>query len=165
VKQREERRAVAVPRPRSGRRRLSFKAWLLAHGRNQQADRWRYRNRPFPPAPPPPPDTNPGEALAAYAAHWEIQRQKNARLAALAAGMALFGKVLSPPPESSSRLDARVALFMRMEGHGKEAVAEAIQLAAPGITRRGKARLAAVCRAHGELRLRHGRRYGTDEKR
>jgi hypothetical protein len=131
VKQREERRAVAVPRPRSGRRRQSFKAWLLTHGRNQQADRWRYRNRPFPPAPPQPPDTNPGEALAAYAAHWEIQYKQNARIAALAAGMALFGKVLSPPPESSSRLDAKVALLMRMEGHSRENVAEAIRLAAP----------------------------------
>jgi hypothetical protein len=133
VKQREERRAAAVPRPRSGRRRQSFKAWLRAHGRNQQADRWRYRNRPYSPAPPPPPDTNMGEALAAYAAHWEIQRQKNARLAALAAGMALFGKVLSPPPESSSRLDARVALFMRLEGHSRENVAEAIRLFAPEV--------------------------------
>jgi hypothetical protein len=45
--------------------------------------------------------------------------------------MALFGKVLSPPPESSSRLDARVALLLRTEGYGKEAVAEAIRLSAP----------------------------------
>jgi hypothetical protein len=133
VKQREERRAAAVPRPRSGRRRQSFKAWLRAHGRNQQADRWRYRNRPFSPAPPPPPDTNTGEALAAYAAHWEIQHKQNARIAALAAGMALFGKVLSPPPESSSRLDARVALFMRVEGHSRENVTEAIRLSAPEV--------------------------------
>jgi hypothetical protein len=132
MKQREERRAATVPRPRPGRRRQSFKAWLLAHGRNQQADRWRYRNRQFSPTPPPPPlDTKPSEALSAYAAHWEIQRQKNARLATLAAGMALFGKVLSPPPESSSRLDAKVALFMRMEGHSRENVTEAIRLSAP----------------------------------
>ena len=133
VKQREERRALAVPRPRSGRRRQSFKAWLLAHGRNQQADRWRYRNRPFSPAPPPPPGTNPGEALAAYAAHWEIQRKQNARLIALAAGLALFGKVLSPPPESSSRLDAKVALLMRTDGHSREDVTEAIRHCAPEI--------------------------------
>jgi hypothetical protein len=88
--------------------------------------------------PPPPPDTNPGEALAAYAAYWEIQRQKNARLAALVAGMALFGKVLSPSPESSSRLDARIALFMRQEGHSREAVAEAIRRFAPEIRREEK---------------------------
>jgi hypothetical protein len=99
----------------------------LAHGRNQQADRWRYRNRPFSPAPPPPPVTNSGEALAAYAAHWEIQRKQNARLTALAAGMALFSKVLNPPPESSSRLDARVALLMRAEGYSRERVTEAIR--------------------------------------
>jgi hypothetical protein len=131
VKQREERRAVAMPRPRSGRRRRSFKAWLLAHGRNRQADRWRYRNRPFSPAPPPPPVTNSGEALAAYATHWEIQRKQNARRIALAAGMALFGKVLNPPPESSSRLDARVALLMRAEGHSREAATEAIRRYGP----------------------------------
>jgi hypothetical protein len=45
--------------------------------------------------------------------------------------MALFGKVLSPPPESSSRLDAKAALLMRMEGHSREDVTEAIRCTAP----------------------------------
>lgn len=131
VKQREERRAVAAPRPlsgsHSGRKRPSFKAWLKAHGRNRQADRWHYRNRPFSATPPPPPVAVSSEALAAYAAHWEMQEKKNARLAALAEAMALFSKVPSTQPESSSRLDARIALLMRAEGHSREAVAEAIR--------------------------------------
>jgi hypothetical protein len=69
--------------------------------------------------------------LAAYAAHWEIQRKQNARRIALAAGMALFSKVLNPPPESSSRLDAKVALLMRAEGHSREGVTEAIRRYGP----------------------------------
>jgi hypothetical protein len=135
VKQREERRALAAPRPLAGRRKQSFKAWLRAHGRDRQSDRWRYRNRPFSAAPPPPPVTKPGETLAAYAAHWEIQCKQNARRIALAEGMALFSKVLNPPPESSSRLDAKVALLMRTEGHSREAVAEAIYLHAQDVRR------------------------------
>lgn len=137
MKQREERRSAAAPRPRtgspSGRKRQSFKAWLKAHGRDQQADRWRYRSRPLP-APSSsstPPAAKPDEALAAYAAHWEIHQKQNARIAALAAGMALFGKIPSKLPESSSRLDARIALLMRTEGHSREAVAEAIRRSAP----------------------------------
>jgi hypothetical protein len=45
--------------------------------------------------------------------------------------MALFSKVLNPPPESSSRLDAKVALLMRTEGHSREAVTEAIRRYGP----------------------------------
>jgi hypothetical protein len=45
--------------------------------------------------------------------------------------MELLDKVLSPPPESSSRLDARVSLLTQTEGFGKEAVAEAIGLSVP----------------------------------
>jgi hypothetical protein len=56
---------------------------------------------------------------------------QSARLTALAAGMALFSKVLNPPPESSSRLDARVALLMRAEGHSREGVTEAIRRYGP----------------------------------
>ncbi|MCL2123715.1 MAG: relaxase/mobilization nuclease domain-containing protein [Desulfovibrionaceae bacterium] len=129
MQQREERRALAASRPRSGLQRQSFKSWLKAHGRNQQADSWRYRNRPIPPAPSPPSSpsiTGQGEALAAYAVHREILHRQNARLAALAARMALFSKVPSTPPESSSRQDARIALLMRAEGHSREAVMDAI---------------------------------------
>lgn len=129
AQQRDERRKLAAPRPQSSRKRQSFKAWLRAHGRDRQADRWRYRNRPLPPAPSStPPAAKPDEALAAYAAHWEIHQQQNARRAALAAGMALFGRVLAPPPESSSRQDARIALLMRVEGHSREAVTEALRV-------------------------------------
>lgn len=139
VKQRKERRAVASPRPLTrsspGRKRQSFKAWLKAHGRNRQADRWRYRNRPFSATPPPLPVTASREALAAYAAHWEMQEKKNARLAALVEAMALFSKIPATQPESSSRLDARISLLMRAEGHSREAVAEAIRRSAPGLRR------------------------------
>ena len=130
VKQREERRALAASRPRTGQRRQSFKAWLKAHGRNQQADSWRYRNRPFSPAlphAPLPPDTNPHEALDTYTAHWERERRKAAARDSLAAGMALFSKVLTTTPESSSRQDARIALLMRAEGYSSEAVIESIR--------------------------------------
>ena len=132
-KQRMERRALAAQRPRIGRRRPSFKAWLKAQGRFQQADRWRYRNRPLSPAPASsaPPVINPAEALAAYTAHKAVLHKHNARLAALAAGMALFGKVPATPLESPSRQDARIALFLRAEGHSREAVADAIRLFAP----------------------------------
>lgn len=73
-----------------------------------------------------------------YAAHWKIQQEQNARLAALKAGMALFGRVLNPPPESSSRQDARIALLMRAEGHSREAVAEAIRRSAPELRQKEK---------------------------
>jgi len=140
VQQREERWALAAPRPRSGQRRQSFKSWLQAHGRDHQADCWRYRNRPFPPVlpQPTPPFAEPDDALAAYAAHWENSRKKAAALASLAAGMALFSKVLTRPPESSSRQDARIALLMRAEGHSREAVTEAIRRCAPTLRREEK---------------------------
>ena len=130
VKQREERRALATPRPRSGWRRQSFKAWLRAQGRNQQADSWRYRNRPLPPVlptPPMSPAAHLDEALAAYAIHWERLCRQSAARAALAAGMALFSKVLTTPPESLSRQDARIALLMRAEGYSREVVTESIR--------------------------------------
>jgi hypothetical protein len=54
------------------------------------------------------------------------------------AGMALFGKVPSIPPESSSRQDSRIALFMRAEGHSREAVMDAIWRCAPELRREEK---------------------------
>jgi hypothetical protein len=135
VQQRKERRALAAERPRFGQRRQNFKAWLKAQGRNQQADSWRYRNRAFLPAPAPvapPSAANPAEALAAYATHrQEILRQQNARLAWLTERMALFGKKPSPRSLALSRLDARIALLMRAEGHEQEVVIDAIRRCAP----------------------------------
>jgi hypothetical protein len=132
VKQREERRALAAPRPGSGNRRQSFKTWLKARGRHQQAEIWRYRNRKLPaPITSSPTTTDPGEARAAYAAHREAQHKQNAKLAALVAGMALFGKTLTTPPESSSRQDARTAVLMRAEGFSHKAVTEVIRHHAP----------------------------------
>jgi hypothetical protein len=130
-KQHEERRALAEPRPRPGRRRQSFKAWLKAHGRDHQADCWRYRNRPLPAEPPPPTLSKPGSALAAYAAHRESLRKQNSRLAALVAGMALFRKTYPEAPESPSRQDARIAVLLRAEGYSREAVVDAICRSAP----------------------------------
>ncbi|MDR2891623.1 MAG: relaxase/mobilization nuclease domain-containing protein [Deltaproteobacteria bacterium] len=133
-KQREERRAMVTPRPvvvsPATRKRPSFKAWLKAHGRNRQADRWRYRNRPFSATPPPSTVAVSREALVAYAAHWEIQQKENKRRATMAAAMALFCKVPAKQPESSSRLDARIALPMRAEGHSREAVTDALRRSA-----------------------------------
>jgi hypothetical protein len=145
VKQKKERLSLTGPRSSSRpgshsvRSKLSFKSWLKARGRIQQADRWRYRNRQFSTTPPPPPTTTkPDEALAAYAAHWAVQQKENARLAALVEGMALFCKVPSTLPVSSSRLDARIALLMRAEGHSREAVTEAIWHSAPELRQEEK---------------------------
>ena len=115
-------------------RRQSFKAWLKAQGRFQQTAFWRYRHRSLPPAPSassPPPVANPADALAAYAAHQKILRKQNARLAALMAGMALFGKTWIRAPEAESRQDARIAILLRAEGHEREAVLDAIRRCAP----------------------------------
>jgi len=133
VQQRTERRALAAERPRFGQRRQSFKAWLKAQGRTQQADSWRYRNRPFLPVPASPPlVANPAEALVAYAAHrQEILRKQDASFAALTAGMALFGKIPIPRPLALSRLDGRIALLMRAEGHEREVVIDALRRCAP----------------------------------
>jgi len=135
VQQRAERRTLTAKRPRSGQRRQTFKAWLKAQGRDYQADCWRYRNRPLPPAPSlslSPPVANSTEALSAYVAHrQEILRQQAASFAALTAGMALFGKKPSPRSQALSRLDARIALLMRAEGHEREIVIDAIRRCAP----------------------------------
>ena len=45
--------------------------------------------------------------------------------------MALFGKKPSTLPQSLSRLDARIALLMRADGHEREAVIDAIRRCAP----------------------------------
>jgi hypothetical protein len=71
------------------------------------------------------------ESMDTYLAYWEKQRKQNARLADLAAGMALFSKVPTTLPESSSRQDARIALLMRAEGHSREAVTDVIWRCAP----------------------------------
>ena len=78
-----------------------------------------------------PPDSNLDDALTAYAAHWEKAREKTAALISLAKGMALFSKIPSTPLESVSRQDARIVLFMRNEGHSREAVVNAIWHCAP----------------------------------
>jgi len=120
-------------RPRLGVKRQTFKSWLRERGRDYQADCWRYRNREFPTTSlPSPPAAKPTEAQAAYVTHLqEIQRQQNARFAALTAGMALFGKTWIAPPRSLSRQDSWIALLMRADGHSREAVMATIWRSAP----------------------------------
>ena len=138
--QREERRALTSQRPRLGLKRQNFKSWLRERGRDHQADCWRYRCRNIPSAPLPPlPAVNPTDAQAAYDTHrQEILQKQKARLAALTAGMALFGKTPSVPPQPLSRQDAQIALLMRADGHSKEAVMDAIWHCAPGLRREEK---------------------------
>jgi hypothetical protein len=81
-----------------------FETWLRVRGLTRQADLWRYRNRamlkPFTPPP-----TKTADPFAAYAAHRET----------------LHWKIAGP-----SRLDALIALAMRVGGHNREDVAGAI---------------------------------------
>jgi hypothetical protein len=82
-----------------------FETWLRTHGLIRQADRWRYRNRAMP-KPFKPPPTKPADPFAAYAAHRKTLRRK-----------------ITEP----SRLDALIVLKMRVDGHSREDVAEAIR--------------------------------------
>lgn len=94
-------RSENKPTKRQGMPR--FETWLRTHGLHRQADLWRYRNRAMKPFTPP--LIKPADPFAAYAAHRETLRKQIAE---------------------QSRLDALIALKMRVDGYSREDVAEAI---------------------------------------
>jgi hypothetical protein len=89
-----------------------FETWLRARGLARQADRWRYRKQleVRPETSVPPAAARPSEPVLAYLAHWKDIGEETA---------------------DTSRIDALIALRMRVTGHSRKAVELAVRQCAP----------------------------------
>jgi hypothetical protein len=108
----ELRNPAKEKRKAKGRSLPRFETWLRLRGLTRQADRWRYRKHleTQPEMPVPPAAARPCEPVLAYLAHLKDIGEETA---------------------DTSRIDALIALRMRVTGHSRKAVELAVRQCAP----------------------------------